>query len=75
MTIDQLMEDARELRREIDECGSMVFKKRYPHGAFMLTLSSNLDERPVNLVIPRETLESLSVKKFTVDAKNGEATE
>jgi len=74
MTIDQLMEDARELRREIDEGGSMVFKKRYPHGAFMLTLSSNLDERPVNLVIPRETLESLSVKKFTVDAKNGEAT-
>lgn len=75
MTIDQLMDDARELRREIDEGGSMVFKKRYPHGAFMLTLSSNLDERPVNLVIPRETLESLSVKKFTVDAKNGEAAE
>ena len=75
MTIEQLMEDARELRREIDEGGSMVFKKRYPHGAFMLTLSSNLDERPVNLVIPRETLESLYVKKFTVDAKNGEAAE
>lgn len=74
MTMEQLMEDAKELRREIDE-GSMVFKKRYPHGAFMLTLSSNLDERPVNLVIPRETLETLSVKKFIVTAENGEAAE
>ena len=72
--MDRLMEDAKALRREIDEGGSMVFKKRYPHGAFTLTLSPNLDERPVNLVIPRKTLETLSVKKITVDAKNGEAT-
>ena len=73
--MDRLMEDAKALRREIDEGGSMVFKKRYPHGAFMLTLSPNLDERPVNLVIPRKTLETLSAKKFTVDAKNARAAE
>jgi hypothetical protein len=72
--MEQLMEDAKELRRDVDE-GGMIFKKRYPHGAFMLTLSSNLDERPVNLVIPRGTLETLSVKKFIVTAENGEAAE
>ena len=74
MTMEQVMEDAKELRRDVDE-GSMIFAKRYPHGAFWLTLTTDKDERPVNLVIPRKTLESLSVKKFTVDAKNGEAAE
>lgn len=53
----------------------MIFAKRYPHGAFWLSLSSNLDERPVNLVVPRGTLESLSAKKFIVTAENGEAAE
>lgn len=75
MTMEQVMEDAKELRRDVDEGGSMVFAKRYPHGAFWLTLTTDKDERPVNLVIPRKTLESLSVKKFTVTAENGEASE
>lgn len=69
-TMDLLMEDAKELRREIDEGGSMVFKRRYPHGAFWLSFSSNLEEQPVNLVIPRKTLEGLSVKCFAVTAGN-----
>ena len=64
--MEQLMEDARALRREVED-GGMEFKRRYPHGDFWLTLSTRLDERPVNLVIPRKTLESLSAKKFRVD--------
>lgn len=64
-TMARLMEDARALRRDA-EGGSAAVKRRYPHGAFWLTLSARLDERPVNLVIPRETLESLSAKKFAV---------
>lgn len=63
--MEQLMEDARELRRDADG-GSTAVKRYYPHGAFWLTLSARLDERPVNLVVPRETLESLSAKKFAV---------
>ena len=74
MTMEQLMEDAKELRRDVDE-GGTIFKKRYPHGAFWLTLTTDKDERPVNLVIPRSTLETLSVKKFIVTAENGEAAE
>ena len=66
-TMEQLMEDARVLRRDVEDGGSMEFKRRYPHGDFWLTLSTWLDERPVNLVIPRATLESLSAKKFSVD--------
>lgn len=73
--MEQIMEDAKELRREIDEGGSMVFKKRYQHGAFWLSLSSRLTEKPVNLVIPRKTLEGLSAKHFTVTAENGEVSE
>lgn len=53
----------------------MIFAKRYPHGEFWLTLTTDKDERPVNLVVPRETLETLSVKKFIVTAENGEAAE
>ncbi|MBR6626199.1 MAG: hypothetical protein IKL01_08365 [Mailhella sp.] len=68
------MEDAEELRREADE-GSAVFAKRYPHGAFWLSLSPKLSERPVNLVVPRGTLEALSAKKFIVTAGNGEHAE
>lgn len=64
--MEQLMEDARALRRDVED-GGMVFRKRYPHGDFWLTLTTDKDERPVNLVIPRKTLESLSAKKFRVD--------
>lgn len=64
--MDALMEDAKALRRDVED-GSMVFRKRYPHGDFWLTLTTDKDERPVNLVVPRETLESLSVKKFSVE--------
>lgn len=65
-TMNELMEDAKALRRDVDG-GSMVFRKRYPHGDFWLTLTTYKDERPVNLVIPRKTLESLSAKKFRVE--------
>ena len=63
--MEQVMEDAKELRRDVDE-GSMIFAKRYPHGEFWLTLTTDKDERPVNLVIPRKTLETLSAKRFNV---------
>ena len=66
--MDGLMEDARALRREVD-AGGMEFRKRYPHGAFWLTLTTDKDERPVNLVVPRQTLERLSAKKFRVGKK------
>ena len=63
--MEQVMEDAKELRRDVDE-GSMIFVKRYPHGEFWLTLTTDKDERPVNLVVPRKTLETLSAKRFNV---------
>lgn len=34
-------------------------RTRFPHGAFWLTLSPSCDEQPVNLVVPRESLEKL----------------
>lgn len=42
----------------------------FGHGAFYLALSPLIDEEPVNLVIPRESLEKLpGSKRFNVTDK------
>ena len=45
-----------ELREAYDE-GDMTTRVKFPHGDFWLTFSPALDEMPINLVVPRQTLE------------------
>jgi hypothetical protein len=35
----------------------MTTRVKFPHGDFWLTFSPALDEMPINLVVPRQTLE------------------
>lgn len=37
--------------------GDMTTRVKFPHGDFWLTFSPALDEMPINLVVPRQTLE------------------
>ena len=55
----RLMSDAQKLRDEgvPDRWGKA--RLRYPHGKFSLTYSDGYDEKPVNMVVPRQTLEGL----------------
>ena len=69
MPMQQLREDAEELRED----DFMVFTKKrktYKHKRFWLTFSSWLQEKPVNLVVPRDTLEKLPHSKHFIVHKN-----
>lgn len=55
------------LLREEYDMGYMETRRKFPHGAFWLTLSPTMDEMPVNLVIPRTSLEKLpKTRRFLV---------
>lgn len=59
----QLMSDVQKLRDEGEPDVRGMARLRYPHGKFWLTYSDGYDEKPVNLVVPRETLERLPRSK------------
>ena len=42
------------------------YRHKYPHGKFWLTYSTRMHERPVNLIIPRGTLEKLPHSKHFI---------
>lgn len=46
------------------------FRKRYPHNKFWLTYSSSLREKPVNLVMTRDTLSSLKSTKQIIISRD-----
>lgn len=70
MTIDQMKTDATELRE--DDFDVMQKKRKtYPHRKFWLTYSPYLHEKPVNLVVPRETLEKLPHSRHFIVKKSG----
>lgn len=58
-----MKEDATELREDNNSLEAVMFgskpRKRYTHGMFWLTYSKQLREKPVNLVVPVDTLASL----------------
>ena len=58
MTMDELKSDAAELRED-DFMPQAKKRKTYPHRKFWLTYSAWMHEKPVNLVVPRDTLEKL----------------
>ena len=63
-----MKKDAADLRNEAYDC-THGFKQRrtYSHHKFWLTFSKGLPEQPINLVLPRKTLEDLpSTKHFIV---------
>ena len=65
MTIDELKEDADELRNDgYDENDKK--RKTYPHRRFWLTYSAWMSEKPVNLVTTRATLEKLPHSKHLI---------
>ena len=69
MTMDELKSDANELREDSIELFQNKSRKTYPHRKFWLTYSAWLFEKPVNLVIPRTTLEKLPHSKHFIVAK------
>lgn len=58
MPMQQLREDAEELRED-DFMAFTKKRKTYKHKRFWLAFSSWLQEKPVNLVVPRDALEKL----------------
>lgn len=81
MTMAKLKEDAYELRRDgdnhmIDIFGQSILdndgkaRHHYPHRKYWLTYSTKMKEKPVNLVIPRKTLESLKNSRHFIVTKN-----
>lgn len=68
MPIDQLKADAAELRE--DMLVATKKRKTYQHKKFWLTYSVWMHEKPVNLVVPRETLENLPHSKHFMITKD-----
>lgn len=68
MTIDEMKADAKELRED-DFYIMQKKRKTYPHRIFWLTYSTWMHEKPVNLVVPRETLEKLPHSKHFIVTK------
>lgn len=68
MTIEELKADAEELRE--DDTIQTKKRKTYPHRKFWLTYSAWMHEKPVNLVVPRETLEKLPHSKHFIVYEN-----
>ena len=60
--------DAAELR-EYDFVTMQKKRKTYPHRKFWLTYSAWMHEKPVNLVVPRDTLEKLPHSKHFIVTK------
>lgn len=66
------MERCDELRKAYDE-GYMETRVKFPHGDFWLTFSPAMDEMPINLVVPRSTLETLpGARRFRITANGVE---
>ena len=63
-----LLNDANELRKESKSLGGSKHRKYYKN--FWLTHSTNLYEKPVNLVMQRNTLENLKNSKHFYVTKN-----
>ena len=68
MTIDQMKSDAAELRED-DFMPMQKKRKTYSHRKFWLTFSAWMHEKPVNLVVPRDTLEKLPHSRHFIVAK------
>lgn len=59
--------------REAYDMGYMETRKKFQHGAFWLTLSTSMDEMPVNLVIPRRSLEQIQgTRRFRITCEGVE---
>lgn len=82
ITLQQISADASELRMHADIGYRDVFGNRtldadgkarhkYPHRKYWLTYSTRMKEKPVNLVIPRDTLEKLPHTIHFVVTKSG----
>ena len=80
ITLQQLKKDINQLRCDGDCNATDIFgshtlddkgkaRWHYPHRKYWLTYSTNLDERPINIVIPRKTLESLPHSKHFIVTK------
>ena len=69
MTMEQLKSDAEELRED-DFMVMTKKRKTYPHRRFWLTFSAWMPEKPVNLVVPRETLEKLPNSRHFIVYEN-----
>ena len=62
-SLNDLYNDAKELRKESKLNGVQKNRKRYENANFWLTYSGQLFEKPVNLVMPRNTLENFKNSK------------
>ena len=62
-SLNDLYNDAKELRKESKLNGVQKNRKRYENANFWLTYSGQLFEKPVNLVMPRNTLENFKSSK------------
>ena len=59
--------------RKAYDMGYMETRKKFQHGAFWLTLSTSMDEMPVNLVIPRRSLEQIQgTRRFRITGEGVE---
>lgn len=67
----RLMSDAQKLRDEGMPDSRGLARLRYSHNKFWLTYSDNLDEKPVNMVVPRQTLEGLPHTKHLTVTRDG----
>lgn len=67
--MDELKSDAAELRED-DFMLQSKKRKTYPHRKFWLTYSAWMHEKPVNLVVPRDTLENLPHSRHFVITKD-----
>lgn len=65
MTMDELKSDAAQLSED-DFMPAQKKRKTYPHRKFWLTYSAWMHEKPVNLVVPRDTLEKLQHSKHFI---------
>lgn len=66
MTVDQLKSEAKELREDTTKLFKGKSRTTYKHRKFWLTYSAWLDEKPVNLVTLRTTLEKMPHSKHYV---------
>ena len=62
-SLNDLYNDAKELRHQSKLNGVQKHRKRYENTNFWLTYSGQLFEKPVNLVMPRNTLETFKNSK------------
>ena len=68
--LSDLYNDAKDLRQQSKLNGVQKNRKRYENANFWLTYSGQLFEKPVNLVMPRNTLETFKNSKHFYITKN-----